>query len=407
MLLKPIWNIKMQSLPHNRFDNIDFDQNSCILLRCDFNVPLDQEANISDDTRIQLHIESIQYFLKRSKKIIIIAHMGRPKGKFVKSLSLKPIQTYLREYFKMEVGFYNIFQNEDNLVQSCKEKIVLLENLRFDAGEEDNDLGLAKRLAKLGDYYVNDAFSVSHRAHASTHAIANLLPAYAGPAMCKELSSLTDLLTTPKRALMSIVGGAKISSKLHLLHHLIEKVDVLVIAGGMANTFLAAQNINIGKSLVEENLIEEAMVILQKAKRYNKKLILPQDVVVSSSPSDGKNARLCKLDAIACDDMIFDVGSQTVATIIDEMSRTKTVVWNGPLGMFEVKPFDQATILTMRFAAKQSVDKKLLSVAGGGDTLAALSHAGVAEQFNYISSAGGAFLEWLEGRELPGVAILQ
>lgn len=378
------------------------------LVRVDFNVPV-QDGEISDDTRLRAALPTIRALQKKNCKVALLAHFDRPKGKVVPEMSLKPVAPALAELLGSPVAFA-----DDCVGDAAKAAIgalpaggvVLLENTRFHAGEENNDPELAKQMAALGDLYVNDAFSAAHRAHASTEGIAHILPAYAGKQMERELDALEAALGNPKRPVLGIVGGAKVSTKIDLLKNLIGKLDRLAIGGGMANTFLFAQGHNIGGSLAEKDMADTAREIMAAAKGKCE-LLLPLDVVVAKEVKPGAEARMCKLSEIADDEKILDVGEKTIRHLRDAMKHSHTLIWNGPLGVFEMPPFDQGTVLAANDAAELAKSDKLVAVAGGGDTVAALNHAGVAADFTFVSTAGGAFLEWMEGKALPGVEALK
>jgi phosphoglycerate kinase len=379
-----------------------------VLVRADLNVPV-KEGRVTDATRIERLAPTLLALIEKGARVVVMSHFGRPKGKADPEYSLRP----LVEPLSRAIGGRTVHFAED-CVGPAAERVVgalapgevaLLENLRFHAEEEKNDPGFAKRLAALGDLYVNDAFSAAHRAHASTEAIAHLLPSAAGKNMQAELEALAKALEHPERPLAAMVGGAKVSTKLDLLNFLLEKVDVLVIGGAMANTLLLAEGKEVGASLVERDMVETARAVLDKAK--GKTLILPLDAVVAEKLEPGVSTRTVAVDAVPAGTMILDVGPATVAEIAKRLAAAKTLVWNGPLGAFETKPFDAGTVAVAKEVAALTRSGKLLSVAGGGDTVAALHAAGVADQLSYVSTAGGAFLEWLEGKELPGVAALK
>lgn len=379
-----------------------------VLVRADLNVPV-KEGRVTDATRIERLAPTLLALIEKGARVVVMSHFGRPKGKADPEYSLRP----LVEPLSRAIGGRTVHFAED-CVGPAAERVVgalapgevaLLENLRFHAEEEKNDPGFAKRLAALGDLYVNDAFSAAHRAHASTEAIAHLLPSAAGKNMQAELEALAKALEHPERPLAAMVGGAKVSTKLDLLNFLLEKVDVLVIGGAMANTLLLAEGKEVGASLVERDMVETARAVLDKAK--GKTLILPLDAVVAEKLEPGVSTRTVAVDAVPAGTMILDVGPATVAEITKRLAAAKTLVWNGPLGAFETKPFDAGTVAVAKEVAALTRSGKLLSVAGGGDTVAALHAAGVADQLSYVSTAGGAFLEWLEGKELPGVAALK
>jgi phosphoglycerate kinase len=380
-----------------------------VLVRSDLNVPM-KDGKVTDSTRIERSAETLRALSAKGAKVIVLSHFGRPKGKRSVEFSLQPLVGPLGEALGRKVAFAGdcIGAPAENAVKALRDgEVLLLENLRFHDAEEANDPDFARQLAALGDLYVNDAFSCAHRAHASTEAIARLLPAAAGLLMQAELSHLQAALEHPKRPVMAVVGGAKVSTKLDLLGNLVAKVDCLVIGGGMANTFLFAQGAEIGKSLAERDLAETARAILKKAAARNCRILLPVDAVTAAEFKANSPTRTVSALQVPADQMILDVGPQSVAAINAEMAQCKTLVWNGPLGAFETPPFDQATMAVAREAARLTKSGALLSVAGGGDTVAALAQAGVEESFSYVSTAGGAFLEWLEGKDLPGVAALK
>ncbi|MBL8708913.1 MAG: phosphoglycerate kinase [Rhodospirillaceae bacterium] len=379
-----------------------------VIVRCDLNVPM-QDGKVTDATRIERSAETLKELSDKGARVIIVSHFGRPKGKRVPEMSLKPLVAPLSQALGRKVAFAEdcIGAAADSAVAALKDgEVLLLENLRFHNEEEANDQGFAAALAKLGEIYVNDAFSCAHRAHASTEGIAHLLPAAAGRLMQEELDHLAAALEKPQRPVMALVGGAKVSTKLDLLGNLVGKVDALVIGGGMANTFLFAQGIEIGKSLAERDLADTARDILGKAKAAGCEIVLPVDAVVAATFKAHAPTQTVDVRDVPADTMILDVGPKSVALINQHLGKAKTLVWNGPLGAFETPPFDQGTVAVAKHAALLSKAQQLLSVAGGGDTVAALAHAGAEEDFSYISTAGGAFLEWLEGKELPGVTAL-
>ncbi|HLI67998.1 MAG TPA: phosphoglycerate kinase [Caulobacteraceae bacterium] len=380
-----------------------------VLVRVDFNVPM-HDGQITDDTRLRVALPTIALLRKAGAKTILISHFDRPKGKRVPSMSLKPVVAPLSKLVGADVAF------ADDCIGEPAERaegflkpggVLLLENLRYHAGEEANEPGFAKQLAALGDIYVDDAFSAAHRAHASTEALAHLLPAYAGEDMRRELAALDRALGHPERPVMGIVGGSKVSTKIELLNHLIAKLDKLAIGGGMANTFLFAQGWDVGGSYCEKDLAEEARGIMRNAGRNHCELLLPIDIVVGEQPQPGAAARTRGLGEIDEHERILDAGPETVERLAHAMDASKTLIWNGPLGVFEVPPFDRGTIAAARHAAQRAKAGKLVAVAGGGDTVSALNAAGVAGDFTFVSSAGGAFLEWMEGKTLPGVAALE
>jgi phosphoglycerate kinase len=380
------------------------------LVRVDFNVPM-QDGAVSDDTRLRAALPTIRALQAKGMKIGLLAHFDRPKGKVVPEMSLKQILPDLAQVLGNVDGL--VFVNDcvgDGVSGALSALppggVVLLENVRFHPGEERNDPAFATQLAEHFDIYVNDAFSAAHRAHASTEGIAHILPAYAGKQMERELDALEAALGTPKRPVLGIVGGAKVSTKLELLQNLIAKLDKLAIGGGMANTFLYAQGVEIGGSLAEKDMAETARAILAAAKGKCE-ILLPVDVVVAKEVKPHADARICGLDDIGADDKILDAGEKTVGKLREAMKHSHTLIWNGPLGVFEVPPFDQATVIAAQEAAELAKSGKLVAVAGGGDTVAALNHAGVAGDFTFVSTAGGAFLEWMEGKALPGVEALK
>jgi len=379
-----------------------------VLTRVDLNVPM-VDGKIADATRIEKIVPTINEISKKGGIPILLAHMGRPKGKRHQNLSLSQIQADLQTYFKSKVIFTAecIGPSAETALQIVKKgEIILLENTRFYPEEEENDPKFAASLAALADLFCNDAFSASHRAHASTTGVSKYLPSCAGKLMEAELQALESVLDQPERPVATVVGGAKISSKIALLENLIETVDCIIIGGAMANTFLFSKGFNVGRSLVEESLKPTALNILKKAEKYSCKVILPTDLIIAEELS--KNTPTSVVSADECPDncMILDAGPLTVDNIKRCIGSAKTLLWNGPLGAFEVSPFDQATNQAAKFASEKTKNGDLISVAGGGDTVAALNKAGVTESFTYVSTAGGAFLEWLEGKELPGVACL-
>ncbi len=380
------------------------------LVRVDFNVPMLNGA-VSDDTRLRAALPTINALQAKGTKIGLLAHFDRPKGKVVPEMSLKQILSDLAQVLDSVDGL--VFVNDcigDGVKAALSALppggVVLLENVRFYPGEEENDPAFAKQLAANFDFYVNDAFSAAHRAHASTEGVAHVLPAYAGKQMERELDALEAALGTPKRPVLGIVGGAKVSTKLDLLQNLIAKLDKLAIGGGMANTFLYAQGIEIGGSLAEKDMADTARAIMAAAKGKCE-ILLPVDVVVAKEVKPHADARICDLDDIAADEKILDAGEKTVRKLREAMKHSHTLIWNGPLGVFEVPPFDQATVIAAQEAAELAKSGKLVAVAGGGDTVAALNYAGVASDFTFVSTAGGAFLEWMEGKALPGVEALK
>ena len=379
-----------------------------VLVRADLNVPVENGV-VTDATRIDRLTPSIAELADKGAKVILLSHFGRPKGRDAKN-SLKPVVAELAHIIKRPVKFADdcIGETAEQAVAELRPgNILCLENTRFYPGEENNDPEFAKALAKLGDIYVNDAFSVSHRAHASTEGLAHLLPAYAGRTLQTELDALVKALEHPDRPLTAIVGGAKVSTKLDLLGNLLRKVDVLIIGGAMANTFLLAQGKKVGKSLFEKDLVEIAKKILDEARANKRQIILPVDAVVAEKYEAHAPSRVVDVDHVGDNDMILDIGPHSIEYAISELARSKTLVWNGPFGTFEIEPFDNGTDEVAEAVAELTQAGKLVSVAGGGDTVAALNAAGVADRLTYVSTAGGAFLEWLEGKALPGVEILR
>ncbi len=380
-----------------------------ILLRADLNLPV-KEGRITDMTRIERLAPTIRELAEKGGRVIICSHFDRPKGKRVPEMSLKPMQAALATTLGREVGFVEdcIGAEAEAAAQALTDGgVLLLENTRYHAGEEKNDPALAAGMAKLADVYVNDAFSAAHRAHASTEGVAKLIPAYAGRLMQAELEALDAALGNPQRPVLAIVGGAKVSTKLDLLGNLSKKVDVLVIGGAMANTFLAAQGHGVGKSLQEAEMHDTARAILEQAKAGGCEIMLPLDLVVAEGFAAHSPNRVVGLDDVPADMMALDVGPATVAAVKAKLATARTLVWNGPFGAFELAPFDAATVAVAQEAARLTEAGRLRSVGGGGDTVSALRHAGVAERMSYVSAAGGAFLEWLEGKTLPGVAALE
>jgi phosphoglycerate kinase len=379
-----------------------------VLLRVDLNVPM-EKGQVTDATRIERVAPTVTELADKGGKVIILAHFGRPKGPDPKE-SLKPVAAAVAHIVKRPVAFAEdcIGEKAAAAVAALKPgDILCLENTRFHKGEEKNDPAFVAELAKLGDLWVNDAFSAAHRAHASTEGLGHKLPAYAGRTMQAELEALDKALGKPTRPVVAIVGGAKVSTKLDLLENLITKVQGLVIGGAMANTFLHAQGINVGKSLVERDLADTARRILDKAEGAGCAIILPVDAVVAFHFAANAPSHLYGVDAIPADGMMLDIGDQSVERIKGALDDAATLVWNGPVGAFELQPFDKATVALARYAAARTKTGKLVSVAGGGDTVAALNAAGVGNQFTYVSTAGGAFLEWMEGKPLPGVEVLR
>ena len=379
-----------------------------VLLRVDLNVPM-ENGRITDATRIERVLPTIREIAGKGGKVILLAHFGRPKAGPDRENSLEPVADWLQaNYGPTRFSLDCIGESPATAIAALKPgEILLLENTRFHKGEEKNDPAFVAELAKLGDIWVNDAFSAAHRAHASTEGLGHKLPAYAGRTMQAELEALDKALGKPKRPVVAIVGGAKVSTKLDLLENLITKVQGLVIGGAMANTFLHAQGMNVGKSLVEKNLADTARRILDKAERASCAIILPVDAIVAFHFQAHAPSQAYGVDAIPADGMMLDVGEQSIERVKGAIDDAATLVWNGPMGAFEMQPFDKGTVEVARHAAARTRAGKLISVAGGGDTVAALNAAGVADSFTYVSTAGGAFLEWMEGKALPGVEVLR
>jgi phosphoglycerate kinase len=379
-----------------------------VLLRLDLNVPT-ENGEVTDATRLERVVPTIREIADKGGKVILLSHFGRPKGRDAKN-SLKPVAAKLADVLGRPVGFVDdcVGQRAEAVIKAMKPgEIVCLENTRFHLGEEKNDPAFVEQLAQLGDIYVNDAFSAAHRAHASTEGLAHKLPAYAGRAMQAELEALAKALEQPQRPVAAIVGGAKISSKLDLLGNLLKKVDVLIIGGAMANTFLLAQGRAVGKSLVERDLVPTAQDILAKAAADKREILLPVDAVVARKFEAHAPSRVVDVAEVADDEMILDIGPRSIEQVASVLARSRTLVWNGPFGAFELDPFDTGTVEAAEAAAELTQTGKLVSVAGGGDTAAALNAAGAADRFTYVSTAGGAFLEWMEGKPLPGVEALR
>ena len=379
------------------------------LVRVDFNVPM-EGGRITDDTRLRAALDTVNALRSQGAKVALLAHFGRPKGERNMDMSLASIAPAFAAILGAPVSFARDCVGPDTkaAIEALPVKgVILLENTRFHAGETENDDALADAMAALGDLYVNDAFSATHRAHVSTVGLATRLPAYAGKSMQRELEALSAALGTPQRPVLAVVGGAKVSSKIDLLKNLVSKVDTLAIGGGMANTFLAARGHSVGKSLCEHDLADTARQIETNAKAAGCTILLPVDVVVAKDFAAHAANRTCGLDQVADDEMILDAGPQSVAALVAAMDSANTLVWNGPLGAFELEPFDTATVQAAQAAAARCKAGHLIAVAGGGDTVAALNHAGVASDFTHISTAGGAFLEWMEGKALPGVEALK
>jgi phosphoglycerate kinase len=379
-----------------------------VLVREDLNVPMDG-TRVTDDTRLRAAAPTISELSDKGAIVLILAHFGRPKGERKADMSLAQVTKALESVLGREVRFIGDCagpQAEAAVATLEAGSIAILENTRFHKGEEKNDPALAAEMAKLGDLYVNDAFSAAHRAHVSTEGLARILPAFAGRSMQAELEALEKALGHPEHPVAAVVGGAKVSSKLDVLKHLVSRVDHLIIGGGMANTFLAARGVDVGKSLCEHDLKDTVIEILDAADKADCTVHLPYDVVVAKEFRANPPIRTVNVHEVAADEMILDVGPAAVEALGDALKTCKTLVWNGPMGAFEIAPFDAATVALAKTAAALTKSGALISVAGGGDTVAALNHAGVADDFSFVSTAGGAFLEWMEGRELPGVAAL-
>ncbi len=379
------------------------------LVRVDLNVPM-ADGRVSDSTRLKAIIPTVSELTSKGAKVLLLAHFGRPKGSKHSELSLSMIVEKLSEVLNKEVMFVAEMAGpvvEQSVAILADGDVAVLENSRFNAGEESNDADLALAVAANGDFYVNDAFSAAHRAHVTTEGLAHLLPSYAGRSMEAELKALNIALGAPEHPVAAVVGGAKVSSKLDVLQHLVTKVDHLIIGGGMANTFLAARGVDVGKSLCEHDLTGTAEEILDAADAANCTVHLPYDVVVSKEFKANPHVRTVNVHEVDADEMILDVGPAAVEALADVLKVCKTLVWNGPMGAFETEPFDMATVSLARTAAALTKEGSLLSVAGGGDTVAALAHAGVKDDFTFVSTAGGAFLEWMEGKDLPGVKALE
>lgn len=393
-----------------KLDDLGDVNGKVALVRVDFNLPM-QDGAVTEDTRVRAVAPTILELAGKGAKVLLLAHFGRPKGNRVPDQSLSLVVGAVEKVLGREVMFVpevagDVVRQAVGILRAGD--IALLENTRFWPGEEKNDPELVKAIAEVGDFYVNDAFSAAHRAHASTEGLAHVLPAYAGRSMQAELEALENALGQPVRPVAAVVGGAKVSSKLDVLKHLVTKVDHLVIGGGMANTFLAARGVDVGKSLCEHDLTGTAEEIMEAADAAGCTVHLPYEVVVSKTfEANPPSLRTCNVHEVASDEMILDVGPSAVEALADALKTCKTLVWNGPMGAFETLPFDAATVALAKIAAALTKEGSLVSVAGGGDTVAALYHAGVAGDFSYISTAGGAFLEWMEGRELPGVKALE
>ena len=380
-----------------------------VLVRVDLNVPM-EKGKVSDATRIDRVLPTIKDIADKGGKVILLAHFGRPKAGPDTENSLRPVAAAVSQRLGRPVAFAEdcIGDKAAAAVAAMKDgDVLLLENTRFHKGEEKNDPAIVAGLAALGDVYVNDAFSAAHRAHASTEGLAKKLPAYAGRSMQAELEALDAALGNPKKPVAAIVGGAKVSTKLDLLGNLVKKVDILVIGGGMANTFLAARGVNVGKSLCEHDLVGTAREIEEKAKSAGCEIVLPVDAMLAKEFKAGAAHRVAGVGDVQADEMILDVGPRTVALVEAKLATARTLVWNGPFGAFEIAPFDTGTVAVAQKAAALVKEGKLVAIAGGGDTVSAMNHAGVADDLTYISTAGGAFLEWMEGKPLPGVEALK
>jgi phosphoglycerate kinase len=387
-------------------DDLGDVQGKRVLVRVDLNVPM-QEGKVSDDTRLRATLPTVTELVDKGAIVLLLAHFGRPKVPSP-DLSLALVTKPYEQVLGRPVRYIDWEVDQEGVATLQPGDVAILENTRFFGGEEKNDPAVVDRFARLGDLYVNDAFSAAHRAHASTEGLAHRLPAYAGRAMEAELNALEKALGKPERPVAAVVGGAKVSTKLEVLRHLVAKVDHLIIGGGMANTFLAARGVNVGKSLCEHDLTGTAEEILDAADRANCTVHLPYDVVVAKELAPNPSSlRTCNVHEVAADEMILDIGPAAVEALADALKTCRTLVWNGPLGAFETPPFDAATVALARTAAALTQEGSLVSVAGGGDTVAALNQAGVADDFTFVSTAGGAFLEWMEGKELPGVKALE
>ncbi|MEA3016026.1 MAG: phosphoglycerate kinase [Sphingomonadales bacterium] len=387
-------------------DDIGDVRGKRVLVRVDLNVPMADGA-VSDDTRLRATLPTVTELADKGAIVLLLAHFGRPKGQPSEEFSLAQVVPAYEAVLGRPVGFID-WEAEQAAADLAPGDVAILENTRFFGGEEKNDPAVVERFARLGDLYVNDAFSAAHRAHASTEGLAHRLPAFAGRAMEAELKALERALGEPERPVAAVVGGAKVSTKLEALRHLVARVDHLIIGGGMANTFLAARGVDVGKSLAEHDLAQIALEILEAADRAGCTVHLPYDVVVASEFAENPpGLRTCNVHEVAADEMILDVGPAAVEALADVLKTCRTLVWNGPLGAFETPPFGAATVALARTAAALTQSGQLVSVAGGGDTVAALNHAGVAGEFSFVSTAGGAFLEWMEGKALPGVEALE
>ncbi|MEH6700262.1 phosphoglycerate kinase [Parasphingorhabdus sp.] len=395
----------MSSKDFKTLDDIGDVQGKRGLVRVDLNVPM-ADGKVTDDTRLQALLPTVIELADKGAKLLLLAHFGRPKGEYRPEFSLEPVVAPLAAVLGRDVGFMQR-PDADAIAALPNGSITVIENSRFAAGEEKNDPAMAKMIASFGDFYVNDAFSTAHRAHVTTEGIAHYLPSYAGRSMERELTALDKALGNPEHPVAAVVGGAKVSSKLDVLRQMVEIVDHLIIGGGMANTFLAARGVNVGKSLCEHDLADVANEILAAADKADCTVHLPYDVVVAKEFRANPPTRTVNVHEVEADEMILDIGPAAVEALSDVLKTCKTLVWNGPLGAFETPPFDMATVALARTAAALTKEGQLLSVAGGGDTVAALNQAGVADDFSFVSTAGGAFLEWMEGKVLPGVEALK
>ena len=385
-----------------------------VLLRADLNVPM-KAGKVADSTRIKAVVPTITELVDKKAKVVIISHFGRPKGKYNSDLSLSSLVDYIQDellqysgrVIETKFGVDSTGASAKSAIESLEDgQVLILENLRFHEGEESNDGSFADELASYGDYYINDSFSASHRAHASITGVAERLPSFAGLLLEKEVECLSKSLHDPERPMCAIVGGSKVSTKIDLLNSLIEKADYLLIGGGMANTFLYAQGINVGKSLCEKDLKDKALNILEAAEKTNCKIMLPIDTAIAENIESGKNSKIVDVNSVPDDQMILDIGTQTVIEWSKVFSECKTLIWNGPVGAIEFAPFENGSIALARTVAYLSDSEKLNSVAGGGDTINLICMSGLYDSFSYISTAGGAFLEWLEGKKLPGIKAL-
>jgi phosphoglycerate kinase len=391
--------------PFKTLDDMGDVHGKRVLVREDLNVPM-AEGHVTDDTRLRATVATVGELADKGAIVLVLAHFGRPKGVPSPEFSLSQVVKPYSDVLGREVRYVDWEGADDAVAMLEPGDIAVLENTRFFGGEEKNDPAVVQRFARLGDLYVNDAFSAAHRAHASTEGLAHVLPAYAGRAMEAELDALQKALGEPEHPVAAVVGGAKVSSKLDVLRHLVTKVDHLIIGGGMANTFLAARGVDVGKSLCEHELASVCEQIMEAADKANCTVHLPYDVVVAKEFKPNPATRTVNVHEVAADEMILDVGPAAVESLGDVLKNCRTLVWNGPLGAFETVPFDKATVALAKTAAAFTEGGSLVSVAGGGDTVAALNHAGVADAFTFVSTAGGAFLEWMEGKTLPGVAAL-